>query len=635
MKKGAIALIVLLHCLMAGAQNDLEEIIAGEKKAFMHLHKAARTAASDANITYTRLELQADPAVKYIAGKITTIFIPDNAMSSMEFDLTDSLQVDSVVYHHTALAFTHTGEILHINFTNPLPAAVADSVQVYYQGVPPGGDGFGSFIQGLHDSVPIIWTLSEPYGAKDWWPCKQNLNDKIDSLDVLVTTPSAYRVASNGLLVEEIPNGGNTIYHWKHRYPIAAYLVCFAVSNYTYYTDFVFINDTSAVQVLNYVYPEHLSDAQAGTAEIVPIMQLYDSLFGTYPFSKEKYGMTEFGWGGGMEHQTMTFVTDFGFELIAHHWFGDKVTCSSWQDIWLNEGFATYLSMLCYEHIGKQYYMASKLGSRNSATSEPHGSVWCDDTTNVSRIFNGHLSYAKGAMTLHMLRFVLGDSIFYTGLQNYLNDVNLAYSFATTADLRAHFETVSGRNLYGFFNQWIYGKGYPSYTINWQQNFSNQVEVKIHQTQSDASVACFEMPLPLRFKNANSDTTVILLNTQNDQSFTVTLPFAADSLLFDPEVWLVSKGNSVVRVSAFKFSFTIYPNPVSQNLQLRVESDETRNADVRITNEEGQLVQTGSAQFRTGSNTAQVDVSKLPTGVYFVSLEVAGQIFTSSFVKAK
>jgi aminopeptidase N len=186
MKKSVPLFLFIFCCICANAQTSFEQIVESEQKSFLHLHKAERSAASDCNINYTRLELTVDPAVKYIAGTVTTVFIPDNLMSSIEFDLSDSLQVDSVVYHNTTLGFNHGSDVVHINFINPLNAGEADSIKVYYQGVPAGGNGFGSFVQGLHDSVPIIWTLSEPYGAKDWWPCQQNLSDKIDSIDILV-----------------------------------------------------------------------------------------------------------------------------------------------------------------------------------------------------------------------------------------------------------------------------------------------------------------------------------------------------------------------------------------------------------------------------------------------------------------
>ena len=629
--------VLFIFNLWGGAQSATDQIIEAEKKAYMHLHKSTRETAADCNVTSVRLELWGAPAVKYLTGKVTTGFAFYNASSSIEFDLTDSLNVDSVYYHNAGLSFGHSNNVIHIDLPAAIPAGQLDSITVFYQGVPSGGQGFGSFVQGMHaDTVPVIWTLSEPYGAKDWWPCKQNLSDKIDSLDVIVTTPNGNRAASNGLLVEEIQSGGNTLYHWKHRYPIAAYLVCFAVSNYVVYSDYVPFNGDT-LQVLNYVYPEHLTDAQTGTAAIVHIMQLYDTLFGVYPFSAEKYGMTEFGWGGGMEHQTMTFVTNFGFELIAHelahHWFGDKITCSSWQDIWLNEGFATYSSGICYEHIAPEWWRHFLEIRQSSAVEDDHGSVWCDDTTSVGRIFRGNLTYNKGSAVLHSLRYILGDSIFFTALRSYLADVTLAYSFATTGDLRQHCEAASGRNLSLFFNQWVYGKGYPSYTINWSQDFANRVTLKIHQTQSDPSISYFEMPLPLRFAHAGADTIIIVQNDINDQTYSFQLPFAVDTLQFDPNLCIISKGNSVVRLSAFDFSFNMYPNPAGSTLQVRVETSETRDVAMKITDELGQPVWSGEAQFHSGSNTTSLDIRQLRAGQYYLSFDIKGQIFTSPFVK--
>jgi hypothetical protein len=636
MKKSIWCLIIAFCCLAVKAQPALHQIVEAEQKAHMHWRNAERGAVSNCNITYTRLELEVDPAVLYIAGKVTTCYIPNSEISSIEFDLTDTLQTDSVVMHGTPLPFTHTGNIIHVNLAQPVGAGTLDSITVYYQGAPSRGEGFGSFVQSQHDSVPVIWTLSEPYGAKDWWPCKQNLSDKIDSIDIIVTTPAAYRVASNGLLVNETTLGANKVYHWKHRHPIVAYLVCFAVTNYTVYRDFVPYGSDS-LEVLNYVYPEHLADAKEGTAKVVGMIHLFDSLFGIYPFRNEKYGMAEFGWGGGMEHQTMSFMGSFGFELtaheLAHQWFGNKVTCASWEDIWLNEGFATYLSRLCYEFIETQYFRAANQGSLGNSTNDPDGSVWCDDTTNVGRIFNGGLSYSKGSMVLHMLRFTVGDSIFFTALRNYLNDPNLAYGFATTADLRSHFEAASGRNFFTFFNQWVYGRGYPSYTINWSQDFSNNLTIKIHQTQSNNSVAFFEMPVPIRLSNGTRDTTLVLFNNTNDQTYEIALPFSADTLQFDPDLWLISKNNSVIRLAAQKFGFNIFPNPVADQLQMRIESDETRKAAIEISDDSGRILFANNTQFIAGSTTLNIETKSLPAGVYFISLVVSQQKMTKQFVK--
>ncbi len=629
---------LLLCSFLSEAQNDFDKIVQSERKSFQHLCRDERAGAeNNTNVIYQRLSLRANPWEDSISGSVTTYFIPAAGIPYIEFDLTDDLTVDSILYHGDTLSFSHQNEVIHIAFPTSLTPLQTDSIKVVYHGVP-GNSGFGSFIQSMHDSVPVIWTLSEPYGAKDWWPCKQNLQDKIDSIDILVTTPDSFRVASNGLLVGEIHHGNEVTFHWKHRYPIATYLVCFAVTNYIAYYDYVPFNGDT-LPVLNYVYPEHLAESQLNTAKIVPMIQLYDSLFGVYPFSKEKYGQAEFGWGGGMEHQTMTFITGFGFELMAHelghHWFGDKVTCASWHDIWLNEGFATYLSGLCYEHLDPKWWESFKISRINSAVQEPHGSVWCDDTANVSRVFSSSLTYNKGAMVLHMLRFELGDSIFFVALRNYLQDENLAYSYATTNDLRQHLEAASGKDLQEFFNDWVYGKGFPSYQITWQQDFANQVQVSIEQTQSDPSVSYFEMPVPIRLKNAFRDTTIILNNSSSGQAYKIALPFIADSLLFDPEYWLISKENTVSRKSAYDFLFSIYPNPVGNSLQIEFQSQVDQNVEMEIYNDAGQLISKQTFAVTQGRNITQTETGGFSGGVYHLTVKAGGKRYHASFVKAK
>ncbi len=645
MQKLVFIFSLFLFSITVKAQEALDDIVESEKKHFLHLHKSTKGGAGNSeNVTYQRLEFQVNPNVKYIAGKVTTYFIPATASNFIEFDLSDSLTVDSIVYHQTSLSFSHVNEIIHANFPSTISALQTDSIAVYYHGVPTGS-GFGSFVQSVHDfnapqvppnNTPVIWTLSEPYGAKDWWPCKQNLSDKIDSIDILVTAPDSFQVASNGLIVQEIINGNLKTTHWKHRYPIAAYLVCFAVTNYATFNHYIpFNGDTLLMSV--YAYPEHLADAQSHIPDYTAFMQLYDTLFGAYPFYGEKYGIAEFGWGGGMEHQTMTFQTSFGFELtaheLAHHWFGDKLTCSTWNDIWLNEGFATYLAGLCYEHIGPQWWEIYKSQKRGAALAEPHGSVWCDDTTSVGRIFNSHLSYAKGAMVLHSLRYVLGDEIFYQSLKKYLSDVNLAYAFASTSDLQKHVEAESGKDLSQFFNDWIYGKGFPTYQISWSQNFDNVITATVNQTQSDPSVSFFEMPLPLLLKNGNRDTTLILEHHFSGEAFSFPISFLADSLIFDPHQFIIWDTAKVTRLPAYDFSFFVYPNPVKEQLQLRVEALQGGKAEVQIYNALGQLVLNGTQEFTAGRNTLQLEVKNFLAGTYQINMNALGKKVNSTFVK--
>ena len=241
-----------------------EQILTREMKARQNSTKSLLSnAINKTNIIYDRLELSVDPAIRYLHGKVTTTFVTDTVLDFMEFDLTDTLTADSVVYHGQHLLFTHGNDILHINLSPKINAGVIDSIAIFYQGAP-DSSGMGSFVCDTHDSVPIMWTLSEPYGARDWWPCKQDLTDKIDSIDVLITCPAQYKAAGNGLLVEQIPVGANITYHWKHRYPIATYLVCMAVTNYQVFTNLVpFRGDT--LKILNYVYPEDYDADTAGS----------------------------------------------------------------------------------------------------------------------------------------------------------------------------------------------------------------------------------------------------------------------------------------------------------------------------------------------------------------------------------
>lgn len=621
------------------AQSELQSISLHEQKAFTANRTAPQTLAiNNSDFIYQRCEWNVDPAVYFISGKITTHFIPNNSITQMEFDLSDSLQADSVVYHSINIPFTHNLEILSASFPSSLPASVIDSISVFYHGQPPS-TGFGSFDTSSHAGVPVLWTLSEPYGAKDWWPCKQNLSDKIDSVDIIVTCPAIYRTASNGILTLDTVTGTSRTCVWKHRHPIATYLVCFAVSNYTVYTDLVPFNGDT-VKVINYVYPEDLATAQGGTVNIPSQMQLYDTLFGEYPFADEKYGNTECNFGGGMEHQTMTFVGGFSYELLshelAHHWFGDKVTCGSWHDIWLNEGFASYCSGLCYEHFAPSlYWMPFKQGRISHITSQPDGSVYCGDTVNIPRIFDDRLSYAKGAMILHTLRWVIGDSAFYAGVRNYLNDPALAYNFATTDDLKQHLEASGGQNLSWYFNDWFYGEGFPSYTINWSQDVNNLVTFTVNQSQSHASVPFFELPLPIKFKNPLNDTIIRVQNNFSGETFTVQLSFTADSLIFDPDYWIISANNTVNAIHHPEIDHTIslFPNPANDHITLHTGNAFAGSAVVEIKDVAGKLVKKEGMTLTESLPDHEIDLTGIARGIYFISVQTGDEIINRKFVK--
>ena len=624
---------LLFPLAQLSAQNgDIDALINTEKAAWIKAQKvqdrSIQSAADNrSDIRYCRLHWTVDPAVKYIQGEVMTVFEPTESVSSLDFDFSEVLTMDSIVYHGANLAFSRASNILTVTFPSVLPPFLVDSLCFYYQGEPTS-TGFGSFEVNSHNNTPILWTLSEPYGAMEWWPCKQSLSDKIDSIDIFITHPEGYHAASNGLLKSETTSNGVTTAHWKHRYPIPAYLICMAVTDYVVFQQEVpFDGDTTLV--MNYVYPEGFDESVAGAAYIIPQMQLFNRLFGVYPFQEEKYGHAQFGWGGGMEHQTMTFVNNFNYELIAHelahHWFGDKVTCASWADIWLNEGFATYLSGLVYENLAPQYWQNFKSGRINSVTSEPGGTLWVEDTTSVGRIFDGRLSYAKGAMVLHMLRWVCGDTAFFSGVRNYLHDPALAYGYARSDDLQQHLEATSGKDLDGFMADWFYGQGYPSYQLSWSKTPSNVITVRIEQLQSHPSVAFFDLPVQIRLSNGAQDTTVVLEHSSNGQEFTLQLDFAPEELVFDPNLWIISKDNVVQQVTSTNepnasYLLEIIPNPAHELIQAQLNAPVGGAATISLYQADGKLVDSFNRTISQGLNFLSIPVTGRAAGWYWLRL---------------
>ncbi|MDF2435714.1 MAG: aminopeptidase [Bacteroidota bacterium] len=616
--------------------NTTEEISCMEAKAHANMFRSVQSGAQNTyDINYHRCEWNIDPGVRYIKGAITTYFKPTTSnFNSMQFDLQTSLTIDSILYHNILLTYTQTAPaLLQINLPGVLPMSVLDSITVFYQGVPPV-TGFGSYENTTHGTAatPITWTLSEPFGAQDWWPCKQDLNDKIDSIDIIVETPQAYRVASNGVLVSELQSGINKFYHWKSRHRIAAYLIAIAITDYAVYSDFVPLSATDSIEVLNYVYPEDLVTTQLYSPDIINTIKLFDSLTIVYPFADEKYGHAQFGWGGGMEHQTMSFVVGFNHGLLAHEcahqWFGDHVTCGSWQDIWLNEGFATYFEGLTEERYFPSTWQTWKQDKINHITSNPGGSVLCDDTTSVGRIFDGRLSYNKGAYLVHMLRWKLGDSVFFAGLKNYLTAPGIAANYAKTQDLKAILESTSGQNLTNFFNQWYYNQGYPSYQVGYTQNL-NTLNVIITQTQSHPSVSFFEMPVPIKFTGAGQDTTIVFDNTYSGQTFTTTLDFPIISAQFDPELWILSKNNTIIGIEERPGSFnnvSVYPNPASDKLSLMFDLKSKEDVRIDLFDISGRLALSKTFSMNTGKSTESLDLSGINSGVY--QLQVLSDSFS-------
>jgi len=578
------------------------------------------------DLVYQRLNVKLDPAVSYISGEVVSRFrfLQEN-INKINFDLSSSLTVDSVYFEGKKMTFQHSADVIQLSMPEPTFTTRTYDVTIYYQGAPIQ-NGFGSFMASTHNNTPVLWTLSEPYGARDWFPCKESLSDKIDSLDVIITCPSQYKAASNGKLMSDQVSGASRTAHWKHRHPIATYLVGVAVTDYQTFADLVQAPDGKQIEILNYVYPEYLTTAKAQSADIMRIMDFYNRHLITYPFADEKYGHAQFGWGGGMEHQTMSFMTNLGFELVAHEmahqWFGDYITLASWHDIWLNEGFATYMTGLVYENINVQSWPAWKKYQLDRITSNPAGSVYVTDTTSINVLFNGRLSYSKGGYLLHMLRWEMGDEHFFQALKSYLTDPAITHGFAHQEDLVRHMEQAADTSFTEFFKDWYYGEGYPVYEIRQLAVLGSEggLAIKVSQIPTHSSVGFFEMHIPIRVWKGGKSTDLRLFNTEQSQRFVVS-ESAVDSIQFDPDKWLIAKASLIVDSKELTTGerIKIISEPSANRIRV-ILPQYKGEVQVRIIDLSGKTTMT----VLLGSKDSYLDVSGLKNGMYIVEV-IAGK----------
>ncbi|HEX4888052.1 MAG TPA: M1 family aminopeptidase [Luteibaculaceae bacterium] len=515
-------------------------------------------------------------------------------------------------------------------------APIQDTLQlvidITYGGFPPKGEGFGSFSSADRPIGSYAqWTLSQPYGASDWFPTFSYLNDKIDSVDIHVITRSDHLAASNGMLQSVNVNpDGTRVHHWKHRHSIAPYLIGVAVANYTEVIDSL---QTTSGPVLfqNFLYPE-TADAELPFVNATKrFMPIFEELFGPFPYSDEKYGHAQFGWGGGMEHQTMSFMGTFSYEIVshelAHHWFGNPVTCASWRDIWLNEGFATYLTGLCFERESpSEFWPLWKNGALNKVFRTP-GTVWVEDTSSVARLFNSDITYFKGAMVLHMLRKHVGDSLFFLGCRNYLSLFHNQHAF--TDQFKDVMETTSGKDLDLFFDQWIRSFGHPEVDIQYEMQ-GNDLLVAVDQPfVASATEKPFQFPLELTWMEGQQRRDTVLLVTRHRETFTIPQVTDVDALEANPSKEVVVKIRSLKNSIAPKTQ--VYPNPAREEVVFYHAKNLTQPFSLILIDVMGRSVQLPLE--RLTDSEVRANLEGLPAGLYTYLLRSDNESQSGKIVK--
>lgn len=652
MKKLSLFFLVTCLSLNLFAQED-GSCADGKLKSFQRVQKKTRAGAyantllDKYDVHFYFLDINAERNTTVLSGATTIgAKVTATSIDTFCFELNSSLTIDSVVYNNQVISVARVGSIAYALLPSPAMQNTNVYVKIYYNGdanVVGGsaiGDGYSTGTSGLWGNE-CTWSLSEPYSAYEWFPCKQFLQDKADSAWIYVTTNNQNKVASNGVLqgVDSLPNN-KVRFRWKTNYMMDYYLISIAVAKYVDYTIYAhptaLVNDS--VKMVNYVYdnPNTLTTFQGQIDSNALVLDYYSELFGLYPFYEEKYGHAMAPFSGGMEHQTMTSIGNLSSfstnsHELMHQWWGDHVTCKTWKDIFINEGFASYGEYLAYEHFrGWPAAQIKMAGVHDNVLQDPNAMVYFTDTTDVGRIFSKRLTYDKGSAVAHTLRFVLGDSLFFAGLKNFQTQ----YSFSTASidDLKASLEAFTGQNLADYFNQWLYGEGYPTFSGEYFSNGTN-LFLKITHTTSSTATPLFKTPLEIKCTSASGDTTIKIDITQNTNTFVIPTAKDITNISFDPVNWLLNESGSITKnpnlISLavidhdLESSIELFPNPATD--VVRIVSKLDAQAQYTLKDMQGKLVQQGQVGL--------VDVSAIQTGVYILDIQTKNGKVSRKFVK--
>lgn len=582
------------------------------------------------DVTFHHLKLNVERNSTLISGSVRTMAkVLATSLDTFGVELHRQLTIDSIVtVGGTTLTVNRNNDFAFVVLPSSLVNGQVVDVTIYYHGDAAVtasaaiGQGFSTGVSGRWGNE-ATWSLSQPYSAYEWWPCKQSLQDKIDSVFTDITTSNENKAGSQGLLkaVVSLPNN-KVRYEWKTFYPTDYYLISIAVAKYVEYKTYAHLNGDS-ILIQDYVYdnPQTLITFKPILDQTANMIEAFSEHLGMYPFASEKYGHAMAPFSGGMEHQTMTSIGVIDFGIVAHElghqWFGDHVTCKTWKDIWLNEGFATYTEYLAAEWLNPGTQAQEMSDNHARIMQAPGGSVWVNDTTNVSRIFDSRLTYAKGGAFVHILRFeVNNDSLFFAFLRQYQQQ--FGYATANTVEFKTLLEQMTGRDFTQVFNQWFYGEGYPMFDVKWN-HVNDTLYLISKQTTSSAVTPLFSTPVEILVKRSIGDTIIKVYQQQGEQLFKIPVKGAATFIQVDPNNWIINQAtvlkdiniNGTNELGLARISFRYYPNPVSSTVTIESVSQPVES--VQIADITGKTVLTSSSTV--------VDVASLKQGMYVLTIK--------------
>ncbi len=595
-------------------------------------------AAPDTDLLHNKLDIEIFTATSTITGtNVMTVQSKVADLTQFTFTLRSNYTITSATIGGTPVTVTSVGTYgRQVTLDRAYALDEIFDLTIAYTGVAVSR-GFGSINFTSVGGNSLVFTLSEPYFAATWWPSKDgdfglpgDNGDKA-TIELSVTAPNTLTTVSNGLLqgVDAL-SGGRSRYRWASNYQTSTYLVFFSTSKYnTWSQTYTYDGGTMPVEFAIFPADDNTTN-RALWEKCITMLGTYKDIYGLYPFIDEKYGIYEFTFGGGQEHQTYTGEGTFSESVtsheLGHQWWGDNITCKYWNDIWLNESFADYTEALWEERkpgsTGLPALFAAMAARRPSAVSD---TVYVYDVSDFNRIFDYNYTYLKGGWVLHMLRHVVGDSTFFDILANYR--AMYQGGGATTDDFAGVASAVSGQDLTYFFNQWIYGGGAPAYQYGWQAatiNGANYLRLYVKQTQTSG---LFSMPIDIRRTTSGGATTTTVWNSAAAQWYLIPVSAAVTSIGFDENDWILDTAKtSIAYVAGPPKVVSAVPGPGAQlstapsAIVVGFSDDVTTSAaDYTITGPSGNVPFTFS-YAPTSFTTTLIPTGPLPNGDYFVTV---------------
>ncbi len=629
--------------------RSYEQTFANNKQAVV-AGSAGLSNDTNFNAIFYNIDLEVALDSSYIQGSVSYILVSEiNGLNSIKLDLDSVFSIDSISSPSSSYSFSNN--VIKINFTNNYNIWDTISFTIYYRGMTVLAGGYKSLRYETHDgNEPIIATLSTPYLAHTWWPCKDGTSDKADSTYINITVKDTVIsnlqliAVSNGLLDTVETKDNKKTFRWRHTYPCVPYYIMMAISNYDHFQQ-VYQDTNYSFPIDYYVFSSHKADAQAGVAMMPDAISYFTSIFGPYPFLREKYGMTQLGYYGAIENQTNTIINNMSIgwfytsvHELAHQWFGDMITCDTWHNGWLNEGFASYAEALYAEHVGGySAYMDYMAGFK----FYDDGTIYMQDVSNPYTVFQP-IIYNKGAYVLHMLRGVLGDSVFFAAIKTYATNSNFMYKNASTEDFQAVCENVSGQNLDYFFDQWIYDRRYPMYNYDFEKSCGQEYEIAIEQVQQKLNWRIvFKMPLDIlvEYSDGSDSLFTYFVDSQNN-SYGGCVGENVVNVKLDPnnKVLCRTKRDLSVDVGidiASKEPFYVYPNPNKGIFIVKLpRSDNGSIIQFRINDLSGKQIY--FSENSIGSNSLKrIDISSYNQGVYILHYISGGIAYHKKIIVVK